>query len=81
MKLKTGVGMKLKVARKLGLDCGHFTAQEEREWTERNSFYQYHIFASPMVGYDKEYCEQCNDSKIIKRVQVYLVERDIPELT
>ncbi len=72
----------MRVGRRLGLDCGHFTPQETEEFDfeHKNSPYQYHTFAAPVVGEDRCYCDQCNDAKTIKRINVFLVERDIPDI-
>jgi hypothetical protein len=68
------------VGRRLGLSCGHFTPKEEREFTEDNSPLQYCNFVAPQLDNWQEYCEQCNDFKVIKRINAFVIERDIPEV-
>lgn len=73
----------MKVGRKFGLSCGHFTLSQARDFDfeNKNSPYQYYCFIAPIIGQDKEYCETCNDSFRIIRIHAFEISRDIPELT
>jgi hypothetical protein len=82
----------VKVGRRLGLECGHFTETEisddfdvstMHEMVETSDELEYMTFCSPHIYDDAEtrYCDKCNDMKKIKRINLFLVERDPMEIT
>jgi len=61
----------MKIGIKYGLDCGHFTLTYETESDSYNER-QWAYGDISFIG-QREYCENCNDMKRIKRVQIFLI--------
>lgn len=55
-----------------GLVCGHFSDKQELDMLDMTTL-ELDLNAD-------EYCPRCNDFEKIKRVNVFIIEREIPEI-
>jgi len=65
----------MRIGRRLGLSCGHFTDQEYRDFDfdTKNSPFQYHVFVAPIIRVDHFFCEQCKKPHAITRINAFEV--------
>ena len=65
----------MRLALNTGLSCGHFTDRREIDCD---------LFDDDMITLHlktKGYCPKCNDFMETKRINLFVIEREVPEIT